>query len=623
MAPPLRLLLLALATAAAPAAQVLVPDDDVPGVLVAEDYDLRLGLDGLNYPSNITLGEGRIWITEAGFPGVAPTVKEITLPASGTGTATIILTPAMLPPGTLADPFTDLTYRDGMIWLVHRQTGANDWLVGAISRFDPDDPAGTFQTVLTNLPSAGDHTTDTIVFGADGRAYFSQGSATNSAVVGPDNASWLMDFPDFHEFSPVELVLNGDSFVSRVPSALDPDSNAVTAPYRPFDSGDIPPGYVVPAATPSTPQEGMIAGVGTVYSFDPAAANPTSTLRLEAWGLRNPFGLAFDTQDPARLFISNNGSDIRGQPGDPNDPLDPDTYVVQGNRPIAQDEDEMFVIEVGGTVEFFGWPDFMHDPETNEPLSVDDPLFCMSPVLQSPADCPRPIFAEAFRDGLTVAPAFSSVGLYVSVTGFAPSASEAFGYEGDLFITESGSFSPQTGAFEFTGYKVSRVDDQTGEEVDFVVNDGDTADELFVPGKMNKPVSVAFDGNRLLIVDLGVLEPGIDLFQSSTGKVWVLTNTATVANEDGATASGLALRPVYPNPAAGTATVTFRLPAAADVRLAVYDVLGREVAVLAERSFGGGDQTATIPTDGLPAGLYIVRLDVDGQTLSRRFTVGR
>ena len=180
-------------------AQDLVPDDDVPGTLVERDYDLRLGVGGLNYPSGITLGEDRVWVCEAGFPGVPPTVKEITLPAEGTGTATTIFTPAMLPPGTVLPPFTDVTYRDGLLWLTHRQVGANGWMVGAFSKFDPDDPMNTFETVLTNLPSAGDHTTDALVFGADGRAYFSQGSATNSAVVGADN-SWVEDAPGFREF---------------------------------------------------------------------------------------------------------------------------------------------------------------------------------------------------------------------------------------------------------------------------------------------------------------------------------------------------------------------------------------------------------------------------------------
>ena len=625
-APTLRLgAALALLGAAAPASAQLVPDDDVPGVLVETGYDLRLAVGGLTYPSNVTFGAGRAFVSESGFsPDSPPNVKELTIPETGTGSARIILTPAMLPPGRLRAPFTDVTYRDGLIYLAHLQTGVNMWPVGAVSRFNPDDPAGTFATILTGLPSTGDHQNNTVVFGPDGRAYFGQGSATNSGVVGADNVPrWAADYPGFSDTAPVAVTLNGAAFTARVPTSLDPDANAVTAPYRPFDTGAVAPGTVVPAATPAAPAYGgIVAGVGAVYSFDPAAADPAGTLRLEAWGLRNPFGLAFDRQDPTRLFISNNGSDIRGQAGNPNMPFDPSTFVVQGNRPVAQDYDEMFALTVGGEVEFFGWPEFFHDPETRQPRLASDPLFCQSPTLTA-ADCPQPIFDAAFRGSLVVQPAFSTVGLYVSVTGFEPSPGGRFGFEGDLFVTESGSFGPQTGAFTFTGYKVSRVNRETGAEVDFVVNQGTTPEELFVPEKLNKPVSAVFDGDRLAIVDLGVLEPGIDLFQSGTGKVWLLVRTGGTAGEAGAEALGTRLVSVTPNPAAGRAAVSFTLAEAADVRLSVLDVLGREVAVLAEGVQASGDHSASVETRALPAGVYVVRLAAGGRTETRRLTVVR
>ena len=545
---PLVLLALVASVVASVSAQPLVPDDDVPGVLIEQGYNLRLVVDGLNYPSNVAFGSGadagRAWVTESGYaaPNVPPSVTEVTLPASGMGTKTILLTPGMLPLGRLAPPFTDVTWRGGMLYLGHRQSGANGWTVGAYSRFSPSDPVGTFETLVTNLPSVGDHQNNTVVFGADGRAYFGQGSATNSGVVGTDNvARWAERAPGFREIPPVDVVLNGAEFTARAPNALDPEGDDVTAPFRPYGSGAIDAGFVVPGATPAAPQDGIVAGTGAVYSFDPDAADPTSTLRLEAWGLRNPFGLAFSASDPTRLFVSNNGSDIRGQAGNPNDPFNPATYVIRGTRPVAQEYDDLFVLTVGGEVEFFGWPEFFHDPETGQPLLASDPIFCASPALTD-ADCPGPIFDEAFRNSLTVRPALAEVGLYVSVTGFEPSTSAAFGYVGSLFTTESGSFSPQTGAFEFTGYKVSRIDPVTGAETDFVVNVGSTPEALFARGTLNKPVSAAFLGDRLVIVDLGAAEPGINIFESGTGKVWVVEKP----EHDGGRRRRRALRPGAP-----------------------------------------------------------------------------
>ncbi|HIL58420.1 MAG TPA: T9SS type A sorting domain-containing protein, partial [Rhodothermales bacterium] len=57
------------------------------------------------------------------------------------------------------------------------------------------------------------------------------------------------------------------------------------------------------------------------------------------------------------------------------------------------------------------------------------------------------------------------------------------------------------------------------------------------------------------------------------------------------------------------------------VRLAVYDLLGREVAVLAEGTRPAGAHTARFDSRALAAGAYLVRLDAGGQSATRRLTV--
>ncbi len=54
-----------------------------------------------------------------------------------------------------------------------------------------------------------------------------------------------------------------------------------------------PAGTVVPAATPTTPQQGIIAGNGTVYSFNPNAPDPAM---MPCWGV---VGVAASTTVPA------------------------------------------------------------------------------------------------------------------------------------------------------------------------------------------------------------------------------------------------------------------------------------------------------------------------------------
>jgi hypothetical protein len=77
---------------------------------------------------------------------------------------------------------------------------------------------------------------------------------------------------------------------------------------------------------------------------------------------------------------------------------------------------------------------------------------------------------------------------------------------------------------------------------------------------------------------------------------------------------------VYPNPAGDTARVTLALAEASEVRVAVYDVLGRAVAVLAEGPHATGTYTVEFDTAGLPAGVYIVRLTANGVSKTRRMT---
>ncbi len=93
-----------------------------------------------------------------------------------------------------------------------------------------------------------------------------------------------------------------------------------------------------------------------------------------------------------------------------------------------------------------------------------------------------------------------------------------------------------------------------------------------------------------------------------------------VAAEPGAAEpleAGLSLS-VFPNPFASSLTVAFVLAQPSEVRLAVYDVLGRTVGVLAEGWRPAGEHTARLPAGPLPAGVYVVRLAAGPQRAVQR-----
>ena len=67
----------------------------------------------------------------------------------------------------------------------------------------------------------------------------------------------------------------------------------------------------------------------------------------------------------------------------------------------------------------------------------------------------------------------------------------------------------------------------------------------------------------------------------------------------------------------------FSLDRAQRVQIALYDVVGRRVAVVAEGTFGAGDATASVATADLPAGVYVLRLQGEDAAATRTVTVIR
>ena len=80
---------------------------------------------------------------------------------------------------------------------------------------------------------------------------------------------------------------------------------------------------------------------------------------------------------------------------------------------------------------------------------------------------------------------------------------------------------------------------------------------------------------------------------------------------------------VAPNPTSSVATVRFVLEDAQQARLALYDMLGRQVAIVAEGSFGAGESSAQVQTSALPSGVYVLRLEAENGSATRQLSVVR
>jgi len=78
---------------------------------------------------------------------------------------------------------------------------------------------------------------------------------------------------------------------------------------------------------------------------------------------------------------------------------------------------------------------------------------------------------------------------------------------------------------------------------------------------------------------------------------------------------------VAPNPAAGTTTIAYALPTAATTTIVVQNLLGQTIRQLAPARQAAGPQTQALPLQGLAPGVYLVRLQAEGQTQTARLLV--
>jgi len=99
------------------------------------------------------------------------------------------------------------------------------------------------------------------------------------------------------------------------------------------------------------------------------------------------------------------------------------------------------------------------------------------------------------------------------------------------------------------------------------------------------------------------------------------TNNASAVEQPGLQPDGFILAQNYPNPFNPATAITFTLPAAQTVRLAVYDARGREVALLASGVFGAGSHRIEFSAEGLSSGLYFYKLTAAGQSWTKKMAL--
>jgi hypothetical protein len=93
---------------------------------------------------------------------------------------------------------------------------------------------------------------------------------------------------------------------------------------------------------------------------------------------------------------------------------------------------------------------------------------------------------------------------------------------------------------------------------------------------------------------------------------WYLMGWDASATQGGISLNGYHLSQNYPNPFNPTTTIEFSLPIASNVKLVIYNVLGKEIETLVSGWFQEGEHKVEFNAKNLPSGVYFYRLQAEG-----------
>jgi glucose/arabinose dehydrogenase len=383
----------------------------------------------------------------------------------------------------------------GRIYISHRDADDN----GAITSFDY---SGNHTTIVAGLPAQGDYSVTDMAVDEHDRLFFGVGTATNSGVIGTDNWSWVRKHPQFSDIAPVYLKLNGFRMDVRNPEAsplLGISDRVINCPYQPW-------GISNRTSIASNPQT---KPTGAIYSV----ALTGGDLRVEAWGLHNPRGLALD--ELGILYFTDDGMELRGV------------------RPIKDDPDVLYRLIPGGgkSITWYGWPDYSRDCRP-----ISDPQFQPPTQLVSASGYPDVGFLidhTASGPGGLIPPDPQErlKGQFPPLSGaahfqFVPSSGPFRQFLGSAVVALWGNKAPFATSnwplnSPWIGGKLVLVDPDKRTTTDFVFNtrplpasqQGDN------PNALERPIDAQFgpDGD-LYILDYGHME-----MRDSDEKIWTET----------------------------------------------------------------------------------------------------
>lgn len=165
------------------------------------------------------------------------------------------------------------------------------------------------------------------------------------------------------------------------------------------------------------------------------------------------------------------------------------------------------------------------------------------------------------------------------------------------------SFSNNGNGTWTAGFLASQVQTNAGFfmmpiELKITFNDGtdtlvkvmnDQNNQLFQFIFSKTPLTLSFDPDNNIVLKGGSTTVGIDEISTSVSSAILFQNT--------------------PNPFSGTTQISFYIPNESNVRIAVYDIYGKEVATILDKKMNGGEHVTEFDSRHLSSGIYYYTLE--------------
>lgn len=103
--------------------------------------------------------------------------------------------------------------------------------------------------------------------------------------------------------------------------------------------------------------------------------------------------------------------------------------------------------------------------------------------------------------------------------------------------------------------------------------------------------------------------------------VGAITAQPLSVSQIGTTVTSYELRQNYPNPFNPATTISFSIPKSGQVRVSVYNVLGREVSILVNENMNAGVYNVKFDASKLSSGIYFYKIDAEDFSSIKRMTL--